>query len=383
MEVRNRLADMIREDAEYPFLTEETCSMVSHKRRHILNREVKEFAEWCVEQGKDPDSKIGLAESTTVNYLKRLDAIRRRTWETTNIHTGFTPELAQELAEGLRDDYILMLNGDKYSQTSKRKLTDALSKYFTWKSMERGGQDWECDIDYNEDKGESKDSFGSEEVVRVREASVDYKTLPSYNNVTPEERDRLKAHLAQRLGKPKEEVTVDDWQRENRCWKIPSLVYVSFDAGLRPSEVKQVSPDWLRLEKNTLCIPKEYSVKNREEWEVALTGKTSTIVEKWIQQRDSMTKYDNTDAMWLTREGTRYGSGSLSDLIDGLVEEAGINSENRDFSWYSIRHTVGDGIGSEGNLAHVMAQLRQKSLESALQYVDPSVEDLRDIIEGI
>lgn len=60
--------------------------------------------------------------------------------------------------------------------------------------------------------------------------------MPNYNDLSPEERSRKKALLAQRLEKPKAEITMADWQDQNRTWKYASLVFTSLDAGLRPCD---------------------------------------------------------------------------------------------------------------------------------------------------
>jgi hypothetical protein len=67
----------------------------------------------------------------------------------------------------------------------------------------------------------------------VREAALEYGSVPAYNNLTPAARDRWKRYLSQRFEKPKSDVKPADWDRAN-SWKIPSLVWASLDAGLRP-----------------------------------------------------------------------------------------------------------------------------------------------------
>jgi hypothetical protein len=61
---------------------------------------------------------------------------------------------------------------------------------------------------------------------------MSYGSVPHYNSVTPEERDRWKTYLAQRLQKPKEEITVKDWEKV-RSFKYTSMIHVALDAGLR------------------------------------------------------------------------------------------------------------------------------------------------------
>lgn len=50
---------------------------------------------------------------------------------------------------------------------------------------------------------------------------------------------------------------------------------------------------------------------------------------------------DDTDALWLTTHGNPYGSKSLGRLLKRLCEKADIRTENRELSFYAIRHSVG------------------------------------------
>ena len=46
-------------------------------------------------------------------------------------------------------------------------------------------------------------------------ASLESGSVPNYRSLTPDQRDRWKAHLAQRFDKPKSEVSPADWDRAN------------------------------------------------------------------------------------------------------------------------------------------------------------------------
>lgn len=170
----------------------------------------------------------------------------------------------------------------------------------------------------------------------IRDAALEYGSIPTYNNLTPPERDRWKAYLAQRFEKPKSDVTPDDWERANG-WKFPSLVWVSLDAGLRPIEVERSRTSWIDVDNRLLRIPKEESSKNQEHWKVGLSDRSAEILGRWVQQRGTYAGYDDTDAIWLTREQNRYNKYSLRTLLHRLCEIAGIDTTHRSMSWYSIR----------------------------------------------
>jgi hypothetical protein len=60
---------------------------------------------------------------------------------------------------------------------------------------------------------------------------------------------------------------------------------------------------WVDVANNMLRIPKEESSKNEENWAVALTDRTVGALERWLEERKMYEKYDDTDALWLTRDG--------------------------------------------------------------------------------
>jgi hypothetical protein len=96
--------------------------------------------------------------------------------------------------------------------------------------------------------------------------------------------DGWRAHLDQRLGKPKTDVTPDDWARVNRSW------------------------------------------------EIALEPRTVDALRRWLDERETYPKYDDSDAIWLNRKGNPHNSGTLTCLLDKLCAEAGIDRENRDLN---------------------------------------------------
>lgn len=127
-----------------------------------------------------------------------------------------------------------------------------------------------------------------------------------------------------------------------------------------------------------LRIPKEESSKNRDNWRVSLQDRTATMLEKWLEERATYEKYDDTDALWLTRQSNPYCSQSLSGLIDRLCEVADIDTENRDISWYSLRHSTGTYMTREEDLAAAQAQLRHKSPQTTMKYDQTPPEDVAD-----
>ncbi|MEF8881159.1 MAG: tyrosine-type recombinase/integrase [Halapricum sp.] len=99
-----------------------------------------------------------------------------------------------------------------------------------------------------------------------------------------------------------------------------------------------------------------------------------------MNEREAYAKYDDTDALWLNRNGNRYEYYSLNRRLRDICETAGIPTENRDITFYSIRHSVGTYMAREEGLAAAQAQLRHKSEQTTMRYDQAPVEDRRDAL---
>jgi hypothetical protein len=82
---------------------------------------------------------------------------------------------------------------------------------------------------------------------------MEYGSIPHYNSVTPEKRERWKRYLAKKLQKPMEEITMKDWNRAN-SFKYTSMIYTALDAGLRPIEIKRATIQWVDTSNNVLRV---------------------------------------------------------------------------------------------------------------------------------
>lgn len=343
-----------------------------------------DLIEWLKTEGKNPEKYEGYAEQGAENYAHRIDQFYRWVWQTCD---GYTTKITHEQADAFVDELakgaFTTQQDEEYSTTGKRKFVNAVEALFRWRAHTRDDVAWESPTEFKDKTHTPPDEFTKEERRELRDAVLDYDTIPAYNDLSPEERDRWKAYLAQKLEKPKSEVVPADWKEVNLSWKIPSLIYVTLDAGLRPIEVQRANASWLRLQKEELHIPKEESTKNRDHWKVTLGTKTVKTLKRWLEQRQNKTKYDDTDALWLNREGNRYNSASLNRLLDNLLEETDIDRTNRDLVWYSFRHSLGTHMADEGNLPQAKAQMRHKSLKSTLKYADPPKETVQDTLNRI
>lgn len=92
-------------------------------------------------------------------------------------------------------------------------------------------------------------------------SAQDHESVPHYNSLTPEQRDRWEQYLAQRFRKPKSKVSKKDFERAN-SWQWPSLIWTAVDAGLRPQEIGRAKVSWVDTDNALLRIPSEDAVKN-------------------------------------------------------------------------------------------------------------------------
>ncbi len=367
---------------ELEFVSEKSRAYLNPRQAMDYNGHRERLVEWLKTEGKDPDRSEGLARKTAGNYASRLDKFYRWVWdEFDGYTTRITHEHADEYIQRLANDDLCKGDGTPYSPAHKRKETDALEKLFEWRARELGGEQWEPAVTFSESGSNPPDVFSKAERAKLREAALELDSIPAYNGLSPEERDRWKAHLAQKLGKPKADVTPDDWERVSTSWEVPSLVWTALDAGLRPVEIERSRIGWLRLEKGVIHIPKREASKNRDHWEVALSERTVRALERWLDERENYMKYDGYEDIWLNWQGNPYQSRTLNYLLDKLCDAADIDQENRDLTWYSIRHSTGTYLATEGDLSQAKAQLRHKSVDSTMRYTHPPIEERRDTLD--
>jgi len=334
-----------------------------------------QFIRWLGNVGKSPKQAEGYAHDTVQQTSQATDRFYRWLWETEG---GYTTGVTPENATGYMNH--LVVAEDDYSNSYLSNTQKALKRLFKYRRAMKGATDeWDPDFSFGTPATNVRDYLTLEERRQIREAALEYGAIPSRKGLDAEERDHWRTHLSQRFEKPKSEVTPQDWDRANG-WKIPSLVWVSLDTGLRPVEVKRATVGWVDVENRVLRIPKAESSKNQDHWIVGITDRTADALARWLSERELYEKYAETDALWLTRQGNPYGSSALIHVLTRLFKEAGIPTDNRQVSWYSIRHSVGTYMTRQEDLAAAQAQLRHKSPETTMRYDQTPVEDRREAL---
>jgi site-specific recombinase XerD len=332
------------------------------------------FLRWLLAVGKDPLDGEGYSHGTVRRTAYRTDQFNRWVWSEEG---GYTMNITHDHA----DAYMQELTYSEKSNTHKSNTQKSLKRFFKWRTHERSGEEWDAKRSFSRSgTANPRDYLSLDERREIRDAALEYGTIPAYNDLDPEERDRWRTHLSQRFGKPKSAVEPADWDRANG-WKFTSMTWVSLDAGLRPIEVKRAKTTWVDTENHVLRIPREEASKSNNNWMVSLTKRTATALEQWLEERQVYDLYDDTDALWLTREGNPYTTQSLRDVLRRLFEIAGISTEGRKVSWYSIRHSTATYMAREEDLAAAQAQLRHESEKTTMKYDQAPIEDRRGALD--
>lgn len=368
----------MEESIEESWLTTAKSEQQLNQRELEMHREHRrELLTWMLNRGQAPEANVGYAEGTVKNRSYRLDAFYRWVWD---VEDSYTEDVTTSHANA----FMKYLHPQSYSQAYKAGFQKAIDTLFRWQRYALGRNvEWNPSIHFHDSSvPSSKEALTRDERTQLREAVLDHESVPHYNSLTRKQRDRWKRYLAQRFMKPKSEVTKEDFKRAN-SWKWPSLIWTALDAGLRPKEISRAKISWVDAKKALLRIPGEDVVKNNSRWKVGLRDRTATILENWIEERESYEKYDDNELLWLTKYENPYGSQALNRRFRKLCDEAGIDRSNRDLSWYSIRHSVGREMVKELGVGAAAAQLRHQSMNSTLRYIRPSAEERQDALDNM
>ena len=270
-------------------VSEPSRKQLNERQRVDYRAEREDCLQWLLAVGKTPKRGEGYARDTVKPRSARMDKFYRWVWTTDD---GYTTQVTHSHA----DDYLYELAAADYSNVHKNNCLKALQMLFKWRSHKYGGDPWEPDIRFERGNSKPRDYFSDKERRKVKQQALEYGAIPHYKSLTAAERDEWKAHLAQRFEMPKEEVSKAEFERANG-WKVPSLVWVSMDAGFRPIEVKRSRVQWVDLENDLLRIPKAESSKTRDNWGAALTTKSVEYLGRWLDEREQYAKYADSDAI--------------------------------------------------------------------------------------
>lgn len=217
---------------DFPIVAEETIDSLAdqHARAQTDYESWKrELLEWLLTEGKDPDRLRGYSDRTVRNTSYKTDQIMRWLWNERGYTTELTPEDADQLMKELG-------RYSEYGDANLNTFVKVIKRVFQFYNHERRKSiEWECSLNLNEQNVTNRDYFKKDEFRPLYEAALKHGAVKHYHSCTPAERDALKRVLAQRFETPKEQIGPEAFQRAN-SFKIPSLVSVALDCGLRPVE---------------------------------------------------------------------------------------------------------------------------------------------------
>jgi hypothetical protein len=183
-----------------PLITEEAKEYLNPKQEITYREHRRELTEWMLALGKNPDKAEGYSHSTVKTRMNRLDLFYRFVWDRESRYI-------QDITTDHADDWMRWLARKDYKEASKCQYQKSAHTLFKWKRCERGSDlEWEPEIEYSDPSTnyQPRDYLTGKDRRRMREAAMEYGSVPHYNSITPEERDRWKTYLAQRLQKPKD-----------------------------------------------------------------------------------------------------------------------------------------------------------------------------------
>jgi len=343
-------------------------------------REYQEFKsdylDWLTERGKKPYRREGYADTTLKQISSKTDQIFRWLW---NTEGEYTLQFGPDEADAMMKDHALSDDSDANLLT----YVTTIRRYFKYLRFERDQDyEWECDVKLSMKQRTNRDYLRPEEFLSLYSAARNHGSVRHYHQVTPEERDRIKTYLAQRFGKPKDDISPDDFARTDSS-KIASLIAVTLDVGLRPIEVSRAVLTWVNQRDNTLDIPAREATKSDNNWKCRLSDDSMRALNRWLDERKRYEKYDGSNALWLNRRGNPYNSNTLNHLLNKLIETSSIEPRDRNITWYSIRHGVATYWANHVGPHHAREQLRHSSLNTTMKYLHSDAETRNSAVEQI
>lgn len=333
---RNERCDIEIEPGRTIKLVPEANAEHLNEQQHADYRDYRHrFIDWMRVEGKNPEKAEGYSDYTAYESAYRTARFDRWAWEHGN---GYSVPPAPELAtEYVETDVVYR----DVSNATKGKTEEALMRYYRYLETDNLGCEWEHDQKFTSSGDDSpRDFLTMRERRLVREAALD-----------------------------------------TGSWREATIVLTCLDAALRPVEVGRARTEWVDTDNMLLRIPKEDSSKNTDNWRTTLTNRTADALDHWLDERDGIEMYDDTDALWLTREGTKYSSRSLARLLRRLCDDAGIETRGRKISAYSIRHSTGTFLTADRDLKAAKDQLRHKTPKTTMKYDQIPPSQIRGSLE--
>lgn len=384
----DKIENYAREEMGVPTVRDEIIDTLSPLELEMYEEWIMDILRWAFDRGRKPNytKPKGYSKASMPNIKARIEQFLLWAWD--DDRYGFTTSIDEEML----DVYWLevLTQNDNKLDTNRRTINNVaiILKRRGIKYEIPNSEDVYQEIAEEEVTGFS-DYLMPGELRKVKTASLSAYAVPRRDQMNPGEEREWAAHLAQRLRKPIVDLTEEDWERAN-SYKIPSLVYAAHDLAARPCEIERATLSWFTLndegESFISINPEEDSKEGKDNRRCILSPETVRLLKLWKKERETIEMYDGREEMWLTREENPYSASSLGGkdgVMKQLMEEAGIDTENRETGFYMLRRGVGTVIGNTEGLSAVMTQLRISNVETARRYVQNDTEAIKRALEQL
>jgi len=173
-------------------VSEKAAEFLNPKQEITYREHRRELAEWMLNLGKNPAKADGYSHSTAKTRMNRLDLFYRFVWREED---GYIQHMTTDHA----DTWIRELAKKDFKESTKNHYQKSVKTLFKWQRDARDRNvEWEPEIEYSDPSTnyQPRDYLTKQDRRKLRQAAMDYGTIPHYNSVTPDERERWKTYLS-------------------------------------------------------------------------------------------------------------------------------------------------------------------------------------------
>jgi len=203
----------------FPLVTRQTKKLLNEKQLVDYRGWREGIFDWLTYFGKDPQKAEGYSKYTVKDTLYRTDRYWRWVWTEYEADDDQEYKYTLSIGHDHADAYMKHLARWDCSANNKASIYRTIQRLFRYIAEEHGGEEWESEIKFsNPSMSQPRDFLTRQERRDIREAAMEYGSIPGYSDLDPDERDRWKIHLAMRFEKPKKDVVPGHF---SRLWVTP------------------------------------------------------------------------------------------------------------------------------------------------------------------
>lgn len=154
-----------------------------------------------------------------------------------------------------------------------------------------------------------------------------------------------------------------------------AILELLYSSGLRVSELVGLDLFHVDLEEGLVQV----HGKGNKERIVPIGSYARQAIQDYIDERDSLKKIKDAQALFLNKNGTRLTARSVQRLIVNLVAELGLN---KNVTPHTLRHSFATHmLGSGADLRAIQELLGHESLSTTQKYTHVGVEELSKVYD--